>query len=55
MAAEFGTDYKGSIMDQELPTTMDQELLNVLRRGDKHQIIRPLAGRMQNIFNTMSP
>ncbi|KAH9651757.1 calcium-dependent protein kinase 33 [Citrus sinensis] len=54
MAAEFGTDYKGSIMDQELPTTMDHELLNVLRREDEHQI-RLLAVRMQNIFSTMSP
>ena len=54
MAAEFGTDYEGSIMDQELPTTMDHELLNVLRRGDEHQV-RLLAVRMQNIFSTMSP
>ena len=40
-------------MDIELPT-INQELLNVLRRGDEHQI-RLLAGRMQNIFSTMSP
>ncbi|KAL9441593.1 hypothetical protein AB3S75_020150 [Citrus x aurantiifolia] len=51
---EFGTDYKEPTMDQELPTTMDHELLNVLRRGDEHQI-RLIAGRMQNIFSTMSP
>ena len=54
MAAEFGTDYKGSIMYQELPTTMDHELLNVLRRGDEHQI-RLLVVRMQKILSTISP
>ncbi|KAH9803708.1 calcium-dependent protein kinase 33 [Citrus sinensis] len=41
-------------MYQELPTTMDHELLNVLRRGDEHQI-RLLVVRMQKILSTISP